>query len=126
MLPNGIDGAATPELIPDFVAYSLFFSNAAEQQRRERAKLSRAQLSEPDIQAVIPILAAFQQQTQALEDSFRSGVSPATDIDPFRAQLVGIARAAMQTAVSAEGLAKLDAFVQSEKRHIVYPFPTQP
>ena len=132
MLPGGVDGSVTPELIPDSVAYSLFLSNVAEplngtpeQQHRERAKLDRAELSEPDILAMLLILDTFQKQQELLEDSFRSGVSPTTDVDPFRDQLVGITRDAMKTAVSAEGLANIDALIQREKRHMaIYPFPT--
>ncbi len=134
MIAGGIDGAVTPELVPDSVAYNLFFSSVAEplngtpaQQSRERAKLARAQLSEADVLAIIPILANFQQSQLAMEQSFKSGAQPPADLDPLRAQLVTASRESMKTALTVEGLARLDALIQVEKRHMaIYPFPTLP
>ena len=131
MLPGGIDGAVTPELVPDAVAYNLFFSAVAEpadaspaQLIRERAKLARAQLSDADVAALIPILADFQQRQRALEQSFQTGASVSTDIDLSRGQLVNAARESMKTAITPDGILRLDALIQVEKRHMaVYPFP---
>ena len=134
MLAGGVDGAVTPELIPDAAAYSLFLSTAAEplgataeQTRRQRAKLGRAQLSEPDLLAMAPILATFQQQQQVLEQSFRAGASPVADVDSLRAQLVANTRAALKSAITPDGLARLDALIQMEKRRMaIYPYPALP
>jgi len=136
MLAGGIDGAVTPELISDSIAYGLFLSAMAEplnatpeQQRRQRAKLARAQLAEPDLRALLPVLADFQQRNQALEQSFQGGTAStaSASLDAQRAELVSAAREWMKMTVTPDGVAKLDSLIQTEKRHmVIYPYPKMP
>ena len=136
MLAGGIDGAVTPELIPDSIAYGLFLHAMAEpvnatpeQQRRQRAKPGRAQLAEADLLALLPILSDFQQRNQDLEQSFQGGTgsSASANLDSKRAELVSAARGWMKMTVTPDGVAKLDNFIQTEKRHmVIYPYPAMP
>jgi hypothetical protein len=71
--PGTIDGAKTPELIPDEVAYRMLFLAVAEpedateeQKTRARAKIAAAQLTEEDTQAFLKLMADFHEETAAV------------------------------------------------------------
>lgn len=139
--PGTIDGSVTPQLITDAVAYRLFLNAACQQPQstldekaRQRAILSRAQLSETELAAVVGILAGYQQQMGVIEGSWNAAVAagetPNAATQNFPAQrdaIVTAARAALAASLSAQGMARLDQLIQSEKGHMkVVPYPNMP
>jgi len=133
MLAGGVDGAITPELIPDLVAYRLFMTAVAEafdatpQQRvRQRAKLARAHLSERDLQQLFVILAAFQARQQQLENSVQASanVRNANEFETQRDSLVSESMADIKTKLSPQGTSSLHELIQAEKcRMTISPLP---
>jgi hypothetical protein len=135
-LPGGINGALTPQLIPDSTAYRMFFLAIAEPANakpdrlaRQQAMLSRLRLSPSDLAAIFSTLANFHSQAQALgltagATSVAAGTNPAV----YNAQcdsVVDAAHEALRSSLSVAGFARLEAYVQSEKRHmIIFPSPS--
>ena len=124
-LPAGsIDGAVNPELIPDVVAYRLFFSAAAEgsspsslQVVRQDAKLRPIQLAPDDKAALVDALSEFKNNiAQAL-----------TLPSPVPGYLDATAQATvdrLRTKMSAGGFQRMEAYVRSQKRlmkRVPYP-----
>jgi hypothetical protein len=127
-----IDGAKNPELIPDSTAYRLFFvsmaegaSPAAEEVARHQAHLARVQLNDTEGQLLVDALKTFKTQYDELVGHYNNladlalqkGEAP--DYNAFlkqREALVQSTRDELMLALSDEGLAKLDVFVQGEKR----------
>ncbi|MGA3077046.1 MAG: hypothetical protein ABSG56_25610 [Bryobacteraceae bacterium] len=105
-----------------------------DEKARQRAILSRAQLSETELAAVVGILAGYQQQMGAIEGSWNAAVAagetPNAATQNFPAQrdaIVTAARAALAASLSAQGMARLDQLIQSEKGHMkVVPYPNMP
>ena len=138
--PGTINGATNPELIPDDVAYRLVLLAIAEpqnpsdaQQARFRAKIGPAGLNDDDTAALLIIVVAFQKQLDALNVQVtqilaRDPLPPAGS--PDYQQLAGLAQqrspvfteatSALPARLSADGMAKLQAFVQNEKRRMKY------
>ena len=132
--PVMIDGAKHPELIPDLVAYRLFFITVsepqqatAEQRARQRAQLLTAGLKEGDLQHASSVLATFKAEygdlveryNESVDVANRSGKAP--DLQTFLSQqdeLVQATREALAGALSPGGMTRFDAHVQSEKRNM--------
>ncbi|MGH9454955.1 MAG: hypothetical protein ACRD2O_13385, partial [Terriglobia bacterium] len=97
--PALIDGARHPELVPDLVAYRLFFVTVAEpaqptaeQKARQRAQLLTAGLKQDDLQHASSVLATFKAEYGDLVERYdesvdvanRSGKAP--DLQRFLSQ----------------------------------------
>ena len=70
-LPGGVDGSVTPQLIPDTVAYRMFFQLMSEpanatphELARQRANLAPAKLSSADLAVVFQVLVGFRVNLQ--------------------------------------------------------------
>ena len=142
--PGTIDGAKNPELIPDDVAYRVLFLAVAEpenpteeQLARARAKISRAQLSEEDTAAFLNAATQFKAQIDSLAAQAAEISKGIAFVDPSSVQgrqlsqlgkqqdqVLANTLGALQTGLSAEGLQRLQAHIQSIKRNMkVYPPP---
>ena len=139
--PGTIDGALTPQLISDAVAYRLFLNAACEQPQskldekgRQRAMLSRARLTEAEITAVASILAGYHRQIADVERAWNSAVadpkvasSAAQNFSAQRDALVTATKASLALQLSLGGMHRLDQLIQSEKRNMkVVPYPNMP
>jgi hypothetical protein len=127
-----IDGSKTPQLIPDVVAYRLYFVAVSEmpnptpdQVRRQRAHLGRIGLSDADRDSTARILETFKVQYQALIDDYNNTPevkSGSTALQSAmlarRNTLVQITRDSLKESLSADGMARFDAHVQREKAHM--------
>jgi hypothetical protein len=129
-----IDGARHPELIPDAIAYRLFFLTVAEpadanaeQRARQRAWLRTAGLKDEDVQSAAAVLETFKSQYDELvalyDESVRAANETGTNPDPAtflsqQDQLVESTRDALTAAISPEVMARFDAHVRREKRNM--------
>lgn len=127
-----VDGSQNPELIPDAVAYRLFFTamseapNASSDRRaRQRAFIAPIGMSTLDQQAAISILANFKVQFAAMVAQFNAAEEAAQTLGTpssgaaFLAQrdaMVQDTRNRLKSVLSADGMSKLDAKVQDEKK----------
>lgn len=132
--PDLIDGAKHPELIPDAIAYGLFFLTVAEpaqavgrQSARQRAFLRTAGLREDNLQPAAAVLAAFKSQYDDLVAQYDASVQVANatgsspDLEAFVAQLNGLVESTkeeLEAAVGPEVAKRFEAHVQSEKRNM--------
>lgn len=129
---NLIDGAVHPELIPDSVAYRLYFAVVSEspsplpnEARRQHAHLSKAGLAEQDIQAASKVLANFKLAYAALIYTYNHSPEVLNNTNnglqlflAKRDALVQETRNALQAALSPAGMALLDDHIQREKAHM--------
>ena len=129
-----IDGAKNPQLIPDSIAYRLFFISVAgpanptpQDEDRQRAHLRDAGLRGEGVPRVAELLAAFRAQYGDLVTQYNESVQAANDAgeepDPAAFlsqldQLVESTRKALEAAISPEAANHLEAFVQYEKRNM--------
>jgi hypothetical protein len=138
--PGTIDGSKNPELIPDDVAYRLVLLAVAEpenasdaQKARFRAKIASAGLKEEDTEAFRVILGALQKQLDALSAQAAQIMArdplplPGTpdyqqlvDLSKQRDPVFVEAMSALPARLSADGVAKLQAYVQNAKRGMKY------
>jgi hypothetical protein len=123
---------AAKVLIPDVVAYRLYFVAVSEmpnptpdQVRRQRAHLGRIGLSDADRDSTARILETFKVQYQALIDDYNNTPevkSGSTALQSAmlarRNTLVQITRDSLKESLSADGMARFDAHVQREKAHM--------
>lgn len=134
--PNLIDGAVHPELIPDAVAYRLYLFNLSTgpaantdqaEQTRQRAQLMSTGLVETDQQLLIGILSDFRSKYDALIAEYNQSAKAAlarnetTDVHTLLKKLDDLVQSTRDTIsvrLSAEGAAKLHAFVVSEKKNM--------
>ena len=132
--PEMTDGAEHPELIPDAVAYRLFFITVAEateatdeQKARQRAYLATAGLEDQDIQSAVEVLATFKAQYDDLVKRYNESVDAANrigatpELATFLARqdaLVESTRDSLKAVLSPEGVSRFDAHLQREKRHM--------
>jgi hypothetical protein len=125
IIPIGtIDGSQTPWLIPDSVAYSLFFETVAEppeptddQVRRQRSRLIHAELDDADYQKVVSALSNFKLQRIALDLKYANS----SDGDGYKAEnsaLLANTIQELRIGLSAKGMTGLDALIQYEKRNM--------
>ena len=138
LLHGSIDVSVTPQLIPDATAYRLFFNVASEQpgartneQKRQRAMLSRAQLSEQELENAALILSQYREQISDLENAWNAAVASKTssgqDFAGQQNSIVSAARSELAAVLSPAGMARLDQLVQFEKRRMkIAPFPSMP
>ena len=138
--PGTIDGAKNPELIPDEVAYRLVLlaiaepENAADAQKaRFQAKVAPAGLDGNDAEALLGILGPFQSQLDAADAQgsqilARDPIPPSGSPDYQQLLQLGqqkdtaLAQAisALPARLSADGVAKFQAFVQIQKKGMKY------
>ena len=133
-----IDGELTPSLIPDEVAYRHFILAAApygeatpEQAARVHSYLDRLGLEDADRAHVAESLASVRFELSAIaangsdatDDASRAAAALANKLR--KDVVLSDARARLQSTLSADGVAKLDAFVQRHvKLHIkIYGSP---
>lgn len=139
-IPGAIDGSKTPELIPDSVAFRMFFEAisepplpTAEQVRRQRSKLLRARLSEEDLNAVQSEMEEFHTAVQQLKLDYAAALKAASmgsqqfDAQAWQARRDAItdsARLALQQHMTPSGFKNLESFIRSRKVNmIVFPPP---
>ena len=129
-----IDGAKQPELIPDAVAYRLYFVTVSETpnasreaQQRQLAYLSKVGLKDNDLQWTISILENFKTKYNDLVAEYnksavaaeKEGGTPDYQTFAFhRDELVRVTREDLRSFLTADGIASLDAHVSNEKRHM--------
>ncbi len=140
MLPGGIDGSVTPQLIPDTLAYRMFFEVMSEaanatphEMARQRANLAPAKLSSADLAQVFQILAGFRVNLMAIQRAFAAAWNTAqqshasfdgTSFSNQRDDLTQATLASLQAQLSGDGMARLKAYVQAEKKNMtVFPLP---
>jgi hypothetical protein len=128
-LPVLVDGAKTPDLISDDLAYRHFIEaiavgdkpSLAEYERRE-SLLNQTQLSQFDRQALILSLQTLREDLDRVDQDARNAgmAETSTDFSGQRRTLLENARIRLATALSEDGQNRLAAFVQRHvKRHIV-------
>jgi hypothetical protein len=126
---NLIDGSKNPELVPDSTAYRLFLlnhsvpTNSSEEDRKiQSAHLAKAKLDVNDWQPVLTVLASFRSQYDAWLSRYNAaatGQGASFDPTPFlqqREDLVQSTRDMLKRSLSAVGMLRLDAHVQTEKK----------
>jgi hypothetical protein len=130
-----IDGGQHPELIPDKVAYRLYFvvvsemPNPSDQESlRQAAHLKPIGITkQEDMHSLSEVLTDFKVRytelianyNQLAEAADKAGTTP--DFQTFlqkRDELVQFTRDRLKSTLSAEALARLHARVQSEKKHM--------
>ncbi len=132
-----IDGRQHPELIPDNAAYrSVFLMQShfetAEATARSNQLQNNIGLSAADRQLYLQTLKNFRQQYEILTNTHNAFVDANTasasiadlqkEVSGTRqslSRLVEATRAQLTAGLSKQGTAQLDAFVQSEKAHMV-------
>jgi hypothetical protein len=126
---NVIDGAEHPELIPDSVAYRLFFTTVSvrpnptpNQVELQRAQLGMVGLDSADTRTVVTALATFRREFDALVARYNKAAgSEEPDSMLFDLQqdrLLANTRGALKATLSTKGMSRLDAYVQAEKKHM--------
>ncbi len=137
-LPVAVDGARTPNLIPDELAYRHFLMAIAERAdappqsiARRNALIATIGLAPEDAQALISALAGLREKLdsnyagteQAAADPSLSAAARSAQVSALRAsQAVALDQtaASLKTALTYEGWNRFDAYVQQRvKRHIV-------
>ncbi len=111
-----IDGSKTPDLVPDAMAYQLFFTAVSEppnptpaQRARQFGRLRPVALSPQDKQVLVEILTGFY-----------TAKSSTTDLSSLAASTAQLA----MSRLSPSGGTRLRQYVQNEKRHMrLVPFP---
>jgi len=144
--PGSIDGAKNPELIPNEEAYQVVFLGFAEHENATEAektrfhvKIAAAGLSDDDEQALFTVLAAFRKHKEALQaqasaimarDPFPQAGSvdyqELLDLTNQHKTVFAEAMSAVPAGLSADGVAKLDAYVKGQKRGMKYVPDMQP
>lgn len=128
------DGAAHPELIPDSVAYRLFFATVArgpnptdEEQKLQRLQLSRIRLEEKDFRELVDVLVGFRVRFDEIVNRYNQSAAEgearnqSSDIGVLLKHLdalVESTRYALKVRLTPEGMSRFDAFVRSEKRQM--------
>ena len=136
-----VDGATHPEMVPDSTAYRMFFIAASlpkdatpEEKAQQKAKLDPIGLSDAEVQVGIDIIDQFSADYTDLINTYNvqaaaaseQGVPP--DLKSFlenRDLLVWITRESLRSALTSEGLAQFDIYVQSEKRRMLVNMEVQ-
>ncbi|MEJ2009358.1 MAG: hypothetical protein P8Z30_14590 [Acidobacteriota bacterium] len=132
--PNVINGAEHPELVPDVVAYRLWFvaislppMPTATQQRRQRAQLMAAGLQGEDIGRAASVLATFANSYAYLVGKYNDSVVQANEMGDTpnvqgllsrRDALVETTRKALNSALSVQGMAAIKSYVRAQKRNM--------
>lgn len=127
--PGAIDGAVTPNLIPDVVAFRLFFIAVAETpapdvivSAKQQAKLNPIGLSAADQSIIVQELGQFKTTLTSGQAATQSASGPSF-IDTVTQSTVD----RLKSQMTAGGFLRLQAHVQSEKKHIkAFPVPLMP
>jgi hypothetical protein len=119
-----IDGSQTPELIPDNIAYRLVLGSLQPNgdpltARRQAAQIAQMGLSLDDATALLTNQAIFMSAWQALADLRVAGTIDYPTYQSELDALVTAARADFAAALTTDGMAKLDAYVQTSKTGMV-------
>jgi hypothetical protein len=147
MPPGSIDGSRSPELIPDVVAFRLFFSalaespqtaalvpgtpeitfSAPEPSARQRAILYPVQLGDGDQRILVQAASDFKDRL-VNATAVNSAASPAPEgAAQSRLTLDEIAQSAvtaLKSKMSPDGFQRLQTFVQGQKRYMKrVPYP---
>jgi hypothetical protein len=122
--PGTIDGAVTPQLIPDTTAYTLFFNFFADRKEAERGKLrsycKHSALADVNLDGLLTAARFYKQQVadvDAQAEAVRNGEPPASAV----AKLENLRK--MREAIVARVMSKLPQFVgvsgaAAVRRHI--------
>ncbi|HLH07075.1 MAG TPA: hypothetical protein VKW78_07555 [Terriglobales bacterium] len=129
-----VDGSQHPELVPDNVAYRLFFvavaqepNPAADKEAVQNAQLLKLGFSAKDMESTKRVLEDFKVQYDNLVSRFNDSsqvamqAGDAADYSAFSSQadaLVAYTREKLKQRVSADAMHKLDLLVQSEKSNM--------
>lgn len=128
-LPVTVDGAKTPQGIPDALAYSHFFTAIAahpsptpQEQGRQNAQLTPLELAAGDLRALTGLLANFRVQLDQIESAIITATL-ASQVEGLRAQksaLVSTTLTNLQQTLTPAAVARIDQYVQTRvKTHIV-------
>jgi hypothetical protein len=129
-----VDGAVHPELIPDSIAYRLYFlavstgvSASDEDRKQKQLYLRKASLEEGDLNALTSTLTEFRTKFDSVVAQYNQSATAATarneapDIHGFLRQIDGLVQSTRNTLkarLSPQGMTQFDAFVRSEKTHM--------
>jgi hypothetical protein len=129
-----VEGAVHPELIPDPIAYRLYFLSVStgpnpsdEDQKRQRLHLNKIGLQDLDREIVVLILKEFRTKHDSLADQLNQTSEAALarnqvpDTSGFLRQvdeLVQLTRDTVKLRLTPQAMTQFDAFVQSEKKHM--------
>jgi|SRR6267142_2365184 len=129
-VPNLIDGAAHPELIPDSVAFRLYLvavstgQNPTEaEQKHQHAHLMKPGLADTDQQILVSILSDFRAKYDALVNEYNTfaKADSTTDVHTFLKKLDDLVQSTRDTIsvrLSSKGAVQLHTFVLSEKKNM--------
>lgn len=117
-----IDGSVNPELIPDTLAYRLYFL-AVTSLPPDIGRYAMPLATATDLQAATTAIVAFRTAYDSLSNNYNQQVQAGSNPDPnfFASQrdaLVASTRAALQKTLSVDGMQKFDAHVQGEKKRM--------
>lgn len=127
--PGTIDGAITPDLIPDVVAFRLYFAALSEPKakptdavdsvlptEKQRAKMHAIQITDDDEAILVETVSNFASTTTNASTRFKQKHS----LDEVAQDSVSILRNKM----SPEGFQRLLDYVRSQKAYMkIIPFP---
>jgi hypothetical protein len=127
--PGAIDGAVTPNLIPDVVAFRMFFVAVAETpapgvivSAKQQAKLNPIGLSAADQSIIVQELVQFKAALTFINSGVQNATGAATP-DTLTQSLID----RLKSEMTAGAFQRLQAHVQSEKRRMkVFPVPSMP
>jgi len=127
-----IDGATNPELIPDSLAYRLYFvavstaqNPSDDERKRQRTHLAKTGLADSEQEALVAVLTDFRSNYDALIAQYNEAAkaalahNQAADISTLLNALDGLVqttRDKLTLRLSPGGRALLHAFVISEKK----------
>jgi hypothetical protein len=131
-LPIAVDGAKTPERIPDAMAYAHFLAaiaeplNASPERARRRASMiARIGLTAADSSAIVGALAGVREQVNVIHEA-RSSTNPPTSNElasqTQEERILIEARERVYRALSSDGVKRLDRFVREhvKTRIVIY------
>lgn len=132
--PPAIDGSVHPELIPDSLAYRLYFvalstpqNPTQAEQDRQHAHVMKTGLAESDQQIFVAILSDFRSKYDALTAQYNESARAAsahngtTDVHVLLKSLddlVQSTRDAIGVRLTSRGAARVHSFVLSEKKNM--------
>lgn len=132
--PNVIDGAVTPEKIPDLPAYRLYLLAISKPAKATNRRVAVTHshtvmvgLEEADRQALVRVADEFRYEYHNLIDTYNQMATEAwkkgqrTDIHIFLSQrdaLVQATMANLKSSLTEKGWTRLDSHVQNEKKHM--------
>lgn len=131
-LPHGsINGAVTPDLIPDVIALRLFIGAVAgpavastaqtagaveipTPTARQKTKVSSISLNDADTAVLLQSVQYWQSKTSAISGSSAASVSPGVNLDAIAHDIL----TTLQGNLTSQGFASLMARVRAEKKNM--------